>query len=94
MIRESLKKLSGRTLNSSLSPDQSIAHGAAYYAGMLLSNDKYARTVFNSTASSRLAKVKQQSVNARALGILVRDETSGQRVPHFLIPANTALPLP
>ncbi len=93
MIRESLKKLSGRTLNSSLSPDQSIAHGAAYYAGMLLSNDKYARTVFNSTASSRLAKVKQQSVNARALGILVRDATSGQRVPHFLIPANTALPV-
>ena len=61
MIRESLKKLSGRTLNSSLSPDQSIAHGAAYYAGMLLSNDQYARTVFNSTASSRLAKVQQQS---------------------------------
>ena len=91
MIRESLKKLSGRTLNSSLSPDQSIAHGAAYYAGMLLSNDQYARTVFNSTASTRLAKVQQQSVNARALGILVRDET-GQRIPHYLIPANTPLP--
>ena len=92
MIRESLKKLSGRTLNSSLSPDQSIAHGAAYYAGMLLSNDQYARTVFSSTASSRLAKVKQQSVNSRALGILVRDE-SGKRVPHYLIEANTPLPV-
>jgi molecular chaperone DnaK len=92
MIRESLKKLSGRTLNSSLSPDQSIAHGAAYYAGMLLSNDQYARTVFNSTASSRLARVHQQSVNARALGILVRND-DGQRVPHYLIPANTPLPV-
>jgi len=92
MIRESLKKLSGRTLNSSLSPDQSIAHGAAYYAGMLLSNDQYARTVFNSTASSRLARVQQKSVNARALGILIRDET-GERVPHYLIPANTPLPI-
>lgn len=92
MIRESLKKLSGRTLNSSLSPDQSIAHGAAYYAGMLLSNDQYARTVFNSTASSRLAKVRQQSVNARSLGILIREEATGQRVPHYLIPANTPLP--
>ncbi|RLT10808.1 MAG: Hsp70 family protein [Planctomycetota bacterium] len=91
MIRESLKKLSGRTLNSTLSPDQSIAHGAAYYAGMLLSNDQYTRTVFNSTASTRLAKVQQQSVNARALGILVRDK-SGNRVPHYLIPANTSLP--
>lgn len=93
MIRESLKKLSGRTLNSSLSPDQSIAHGAAYYAGMLLSNQQYTRTVFNSAASSRLAKIKQQSVNARALGILIRDEASGNRVPHFLIPANTPLPV-
>ncbi len=93
MIRESLKKLSGRTLNSSLSPDQSIAHGAAYYAGMLLSNQQYTRTVFSSTASSRLAKVKQQSVNARALGILIRDEVSGRRVPHFLIAANTPLPV-
>lgn len=92
MIRESLKKLSGRTLNSSLSPDQSIAHGAAYYAGMLLSNDQYARTVFNSTASSRLARVHQKSVNARALGILIRNET-GERVPHYLIPANTPLPI-
>lgn len=92
MIKESLKKLSGRTLNSSLSPDQSIAHGAAYYAGMLLSNDQYARTVFNSTASSRLAKVKQHSVNARALGILIRAE-NGQRVPHYLIDANTPLPV-
>lgn len=93
MIKESLKKLSGRTLNSSLSPDQSIAHGAAYYAGMLLSNQQYTRTVFNSTASSRLAKVKQQSVNARSLGILVRDENTGERVPHWLIPENTPLPV-
>lgn len=92
MVRESLKKLSGRTLNSSLSPDQSIAHGAAYYAGMLLSNQLNTRTVFNSEASSRLKSVKQQSVNARGLGILVRDAESEKRVPHYLIPPNTALP--
>ena len=93
MIRASLKKLSGRTLNSTLSPDQSIAHGAAYYAGMLLANQQYARTVFNSQASSRLAQIRQQSVNARALGILIRDEDSGERLPHYLIPANTPLPV-
>lgn len=92
MVRQSLKKLSGRTLNSSLSPDQSIAHGAAYYAGMLLSNQQYTRTVFNSQASSRLSKVRQQSVNARGLGILIRDTESGKRIPHYLIPPNTALP--
>ena len=92
MIRAALKKLSGRTLNSSLSPDQSIAHGAAYYAGMLLANQQYARTVFNSKASERLSKLKQQSVNARGLGILVRDTKTGKRVPHYLIPPNTTLP--
>ena len=93
MIRTSLKKLSGRTLNSTLSPDQSIAHGAAYYAGMLLSNQQYARTVFNSRASSRLSKVRQQSVNARALGILIRDEDTGERIPHYLIEPNSPLPV-
>lgn len=93
MIKESLKKLSGRTLNTSLSPDQSIAHGAAYYAGMLLANRDYTRTVFSSQASARLAKVKQQSVSARSLGILIRDEQSGKRVPHYLIPANSPLPI-
>ncbi len=92
MVRESLKKLSGRTLNSSLSPDQSIAHGAAYYAGMLLSNQQYTRTVFDTEASSRLAKLQQHSVNARGLGILIRDTDSGKRVPHYLIPPNTTLP--
>ena len=92
MVRDSLKRLSGRTLNSTLSPDQSIAHGAALYAGMLLANSQYARTVFSSETSSRLARVKQQSVSARGLGILIRDVESGQRVPHYLISANTPLP--
>ena len=92
MVRNSLQKLSGRTLNQTLSPDQSIAHGAAYYSGMLLSNQKYARTVFSSQASERLSRLQQQAVNARSLGIMVRDVQTEKRVPHYLIPPNTALP--
>lgn len=92
MVRDGLQQLSGRTLNQSLSPDQSIAHGAAYYAGMLLSNQAYAQTTFGGEASSRLKNIKQQSVSARALGILIRDEKSGKRVPHYLIPPNSPLP--
>ena len=91
-IRDRLKMLSGRTLNTSLSPDLSIAHGATYYAGMLLSDNKFAKTILGAEASSRLAKIKQRSVNARGLGILVRDEKVGGRVPHYLIPPNTTLP--
>jgi molecular chaperone DnaK len=92
MIRGRLKQLSGRTLNTALSPDLSIAHGATYYAGMLLSNDKFARSILSEAATKRLAKVKQQSVNARELGILIRDMSTQKRVPHYLIPANTPLP--
>ena len=92
MIRNKLKQLSGQTLNTALSPDLSIAHGATYYAGMLLTNSKFARSILNKDASKRLSLIKQQSVNARALGILVRDVESGQRFPHYLVKANTPLP--
>ena len=92
MIRSMLKRLSGRTLNTSLSPDQSIAHGATYYAGMLLTNNAFAKSILNPAAASRLSQFKQKSVNARALGILVRDPRLDQRVPHYLLPANTQLP--
>ena len=92
MIRGRLKQLSGRTLNTTLSPDLSIAQGATYYAGMLLAHDKFARSILNEDATERLAQVKQQSVNARELGILVRDMETQTRVPHYLIPPNTPLP--
>lgn len=92
MIRAKLKEMSGRTLNTSLSPDLSIAHGATYYAGMLLSNDKFARSILNEQASRRLSGVKQKSVNARGLGILVRDVKTNRRIPHYMIRANTPLP--
>jgi molecular chaperone DnaK len=92
MIRNGLKKLGGRTLNTSLSPDQSISHGATYYAGMLLTNSDFAKSILNEEASARLASIKQQSVNARDMGILVRDKND-KRIPHYLIPANTPLPV-
>ncbi len=92
MIRKRLKKLSGRTLNTSLSPDQSIAHGATYYAGMLLTNNKFARSILNDEASERLSKIRQKSVNARALGLLVRDPKKNERVPHYILESNTPLP--
>jgi molecular chaperone DnaK len=92
MVRRLLKRLSGTTLNGVLSPDQSIAHGAAYYAGMLLANDTLARSILDPKASQRLRQFTQQSVNARALGILVRDMDRQERVPHYLLPASSRLP--
>ena len=92
MVRSMLKRLSGRTLNTSLSPDQSIAHGATYYAGMLLTNNAFAKSILKPQAFERLAQFKQRSTNARDLGILIRDQETGQRVPHFILPAHTQLP--
>ena len=92
MVRTMLKRLSGRTLNTSLSPDQSIAHGATYYAGMLLTNSSFAKSILNPSAAARLAQFKQKSVNARALGVLVRDADMSRRVPHYILPANTPIP--
>ncbi len=92
MVRSLFKQLSGRTLNTSLSPDQSIAHGATYYAGMLLSNSAFAKSILNPTAAARLKQFKQHSATARALGVLIRDTDTQTRIPHYILPANTPLP--
>lgn len=92
MVQGMLKRISGTTINATLSPDQSISHGAAYYAGMILSGEKFAKSILSKDASARLARFQQQSVCARHLGIMIRDGLSGERVPHYLIPANTPLP--
>lgn len=93
MINKVMQRMSGRTPNKSLSPDQSIAHGATYYAGMLLSNSEFVHSILSSEASQRLAAIKQRSVNARALGVLVRNMDTNRREPHYLIPPNTPLPV-
>src|SRR5262249_10571377 len=92
MIDEMLRTLKGTTLSKALSPDQSIAHAATYYAGMLLTNSEFVHSIIDPGAVARLSKMRQQSVNARELGILVRDMKSNQRVPYYLIPADTPLP--
>jgi molecular chaperone DnaK len=91
-IKKALGELGFRTLNTSLSPDQSISHGATYYAGMLLTNADFAKSILSPTATAKLQKIKQHSVNARALGILIRDTEKNTRIPHYLIPENSELP--
>jgi molecular chaperone DnaK len=92
MIDDMLRTLKGTTISKALSPDQSIAHGATYYAGMLLTNSEFVHSIIDQKAVARLSKMKQQSVNARELGILIRDAKTDKRIPYYLIPANTPLP--
>jgi molecular chaperone DnaK len=92
MVRQMLKRLSGRTLNTSLSPDQSIAHGAAYYAGMLIEKSVGLKSNLKPAAASRLQQFRHRSANARALGILVRNMETKEREPHYILPPNSELP--
>jgi len=92
MIDEMLPHAQGTTISKALSPDQSIAHGATYYAGMLLTNSEFVHSIIDKSAVARLSKMTQQSVNARELGILIRDMKTDTRVPYYLIPANMPLP--
>ncbi|TWT58354.1 Chaperone protein DnaK [Thalassoglobus neptunius] len=92
MVREMLQNISGTTLNTTLSPDQSIANGAAYYAGMLLSGQRLQQSSLDDTASARLQNFQQRSVTGRGLGILIRDPETDLLRPHYLIPSNTQLP--
>ena len=92
MIRTMLKQISGTTLNTELSPDQSVAQGAAFYAGMLLSGQAFKESSLSHETATRLAAIKQQNVCARALGILVRDRETDHLDPCYLVPANSPLP--
>jgi len=92
MVRNMLAKISGTTPNQTLSPDQSICHGAAYYAGVLQSGRKLESSTLVGVAQAKLGQVRQQSVSGRGLGILIRDKQLDERRPHYLIPANTPLP--
>ena len=92
MVQQMLATIRGTTLSNELSPDQSIAQGAARYAGMLLDQNRLALAIRDKGAAERLAKMKQRSVTARSLGILVRDVSTNERVPHALIAANTPIP--
>ncbi len=92
MVLQKLQEISGRTPNRTLSPDQSVAHGAAYYAGMLQSREGFGKARIEPGIARRLKRFRPKVVSARSLGLLVWDSKQGKRVPVYLIPANTRLP--
>ncbi|QDT39537.1 Hsp70 family protein [Stratiformator vulcanicus] len=98
MIREMLKRLSGTTLNTALSPDLSVAHGACYFAGILLSNNDFARSLISSEQAAENSRqvsartIAMKQVSGRSLGVLVRDTSGHRLIPHYVIPKDTPLP--
>ena len=102
-VRAMLKDLAGTTPSTELSPDQSVAHGACLYAGLLARDEAFARSFLGRQGllgsrkdtgewRDRLATALPGNVTGRGLGILVRDDDTGERVPHYLIPPNAKIP--
>ena len=82
MVIEMLERLSGKSVNRTLSPDEAIAWGAAIYANVLSGkNQGKQRTPFNVL-----------NVNSHSLGIIGRDTKTRRRMVQHVIPKNTPLP--
>ena len=80
-IQRMLQQESGLELDRSLSTDEAVAHGAALYAGILLS--------IQSIASPQTVV---RNVNSHSLGVLAKERKTGLPRNSVLIPRNTPLP--
>ena len=83
MVARMLEELSGLTPDRSVNPDEAVAHGAAIYAGHLISLEQ------GSDAASTLRVV---NVNSHSLGIEATNRSTNRRENVIIIPRNTPLP--
>jgi len=81
-VREMLASLSGKEPDSSLSPDEAVAHGAAIRSAMLSEH---------SNAAFRPAEIR--NVNSHSLGVVAKEVDTGIEQVVRLIPRNTPLPV-
>lgn len=81
MISEALESESGVVINRSISPDEAVAHGAAVYADLILSQR-------NNEETDLLVK----NVNSHDLGVLAVEASTGMPRRKILIPKNSPLP--
>ncbi|MFH5802763.1 Hsp70 family protein, partial [Alienimonas sp. DA493] len=96
-VRAMLKRLAGTTPSTELSPDQSVAHGACLYAGLLARDESFAKNLLGDRADTGewrdwLSRAVPTQRTGRGLGILVREVGTNAHVPHYLIPPNSPLP--
>ncbi|QDU96124.1 Chaperone protein DnaK [Lignipirellula cremea] len=81
-VVEALRKMSGKEPDCSISPDEAVAHGAALYAGLILSEQ-----------SGRKPQFLVQNVNSHSLGVIATNQQTGRRQTSVMIPRNTPLPV-
>lgn len=81
MVHNMLEQETGLKVNRSLSADESVAHGAAIYAGILMNSDQ-----------ENANRISVSNVNSHNLGILGLDSKTGFPKRGIMIPRNTSLP--
>ena len=81
-VRAMLQELSGKEPDTSISPDEAVAQGAALHAGVLL--DKHA---------GRAPAFQIRNVNSHSLGVVATDKETGRLRNATVIPRNTPLPV-
>ena len=82
MVQEMLEAESNLKVDRSLSADESVGHGAAIYAGILLSTDQRLTST-----------ISVHNVNSHDLGLLGLDKDSGGQRRSMMIPRNSRLPV-
>ncbi len=80
-VGEMLQSIGATQLDRSVSPDESVAHGAALHAGMLLERHQ-----------GRAPRLKIRNVNSHSLGVIGHEGPTHRPRNAILIPRNTPLP--
>jgi molecular chaperone DnaK len=82
MVRDMLRRISGKEPDCSQSPDEAVAHGAAIYAGMLMQKDLIPEK----------PACKLINVSSHSLGVVGMHKQTKEKTNVVLIPKNTPLP--
>ena len=80
-VRAMLRRLSGSEPDSSVAPDEAVAHGAALHAGLLLDRRR-----------GQAPRFQIRNVNSHSLGVAGVDPQTKRKQTAVLIPRNTQLP--
>ncbi len=81
-VQKMLEEMAGRQADTTLSPDEAVAHGAALHASLLLDKQQ-----------GKPPQFAVRNVNSHSLGVVATDPQTSQRKNAVLIPRNTPLPV-
>ncbi len=92
MVREMVRRISGKTPDTNLDPDQVVAQGAAVYAAILAARGEDGVLELDEEVRAELDDVGIVDVNSHSLGIKLFNPHTQKFVSRVLIPKNHQLP--